>query len=299
MPSLTVLPIVNRNAPARRKAWLGLLASAVLLSGCGASSLTDTPGGMTLGEAGDPVRTASVTAVAPATSGIINGQTGALATTPGKTAAKAASAGGTTPTIGAPNKIVETLTASATPGSNAYKVGPLDVLEISVFKAPELSKSVQVAESGTINLPLVEEIQATGRTAQEIERDIAARLGAKYLQKPQVTVYVKEYNSQRVTIEGSIKKPGVYPMRGGNTLLQYIAMAEGLDDKSDSTVVVFRSKEGKRTGAKFDISEIRAGNAQDPVLQSGDMVVAGSSAMKEALGNVLKMMPLVSVFGLL
>jgi polysaccharide biosynthesis/export protein len=258
---------------------------------------------MTLGQAADPVRTASVTSAAPAApaaSGLISGQAGSLATTPSKTAVKASAAGiGTAPPVGAPTKVVEALTASATPGSNAYKVGALDVLDVSVFKAPELSKSVQVADSGTINLPLVEDVQASGRTAQEIERDIAAKLGAKYLQKPQVTVYVKEYNSQRVTIEGSVKKPGVFPIRGGNTLLQYLAMAEGLDEKSDSTVLVFRMKDGKRTGAKFDVSEIRAGRAEDPALLSGDVVVAGSSAMKEAFTNLLKLMPLVSVFALL
>jgi polysaccharide biosynthesis/export protein len=114
----------------------------------------------------------------------------------------------------APGKAAEAFTASATPGNHAYKVGALDVLDISVFKAPELSKSVQVADSGTINLPLINDVQVVGRTAQEIERDIAAKLGANYLQKPQVTVYVKEYNSQRVTVEGAVKKPGVFPVRG-------------------------------------------------------------------------------------
>lgn len=191
------------------------------------------------------------------------------------------------------------MTASATPGNNAYKVGALDVLDISVFKAPELSKSVQVADSGTVNLPLIADVQASGRTAQEIERDIAARLGAKYLQNPQVTVYVKEYNSQRVTIEGSVKKPGVFPVRGGATLLQYLALAEGLDPNSDATVLVFRTTDGTRSAAKFDINEIRSGTAKDPSLQAGDVVVAPSSTMKEVFNNVIKLLPLASVFAIL
>ena len=100
-------------------------------------------------------------------------------------------------------------------------------MDVSVFKVPELSKSVQVADTGTINLPLVGEVPAAGKTAQEVEQDLTKKLGAKYLQNPQVTVFVKEYNSQRVTIEGAVKKPGVYPVRGKTSLLQFIAMAEG------------------------------------------------------------------------
>ena len=98
-----------------------------------------------------------------------------------------------------------------------------------MFKVPELSKSVQVAEAGTINLPLVGDIQAAGKTPQQVEQDLAKKLGAKYLQSPQVTIYVREYNSQRITVDGAVRKPGVYPFRGKGTLLQYLAMAEGLD----------------------------------------------------------------------
>jgi polysaccharide biosynthesis/export protein len=280
-------------------AWL--MVSAVSLAGCG-GSLTDTgaasslPLGQGVGVQTDktprataqaaPLAAPLVTAQSTATETATRARTGNAATT-GKTAGSSAS------------KIADTLTASATPGSTAYKVGALDVLDISVFKAPELSKSVQVADSGTVNLPLIEDIQAAGRTAQEIERDVAAKLGAKYLQKPQVTVFVKEYNSQRVTIEGAVKKPGVFPVRGGNTLLQYLAMAEGLDPNSDSTVLVFRTTDGKRSAAKFDINEVRSGATPDPALVSGDVVVAPSSAMKEAFNNFIKVLPLASVFALL
>jgi polysaccharide biosynthesis/export protein len=215
------------------------------------------------------------------------------------TGAIAAAAGKERPLGAGATKVAETMTATATPGNNAYKVGALDVLDISVFKAPELSKSVQVADTGTVNLPLIEDVQVSGRTAQEIERDIAGKLGAKYLQKPQVTVYVKEYNSQRVTIEGAVKKPGVFPVRGGNTLLQYLAMAEGLDPNSDSTVLVFRTTNGVRSAAKFDVSDIRAGNAKDPALLSGDVVVAPTSTMKEVFNNFIKVLPLASVFAVL
>jgi polysaccharide export outer membrane protein len=196
-------------------------------------------------------------------------------------------------------QIADAFASVATPGATTYKIGSLDVLDISVFKVPELSKSVQVAGTGAINLPLVGEIPAAGRTAQELERDITSRLGAKYLQNPQVTVYVKEYSSQRVTVEGAVKRSGVYPIKGKTSLLQSIAMAEGLDPSSDATVVVFRTNDGKRSAAKFDIGEIRKGQAEDPELQAGDIVVAGSSAMKETFNNFIKVLPLAGIFALL
>lgn len=190
-------------------------------------------------------------------------------------------------------------TSVATPGEQGYKIGPQDVLEFSVFKVPELGKTVQVADTGTINLPLVGEVRAAGLTATQLERDLEKQLGAKYLQKPQVTVLVKEFNSQRITIEGSVKKPGVYPVRGKATLLQYVAMAEGLDPLADSTIVVFREVDGKRAAARFDINDIRSGATKDPVLTAGDIVVVSNSMIKESLNNVLKFLPLMTVFALL
>ena len=196
-------------------------------------------------------------------------------------------------------RAAEKLTAASTPGNQGYRIGPQDVLEFSVFKAPELQRSVQVSESGSVNLPLIGELRASGRTAQELERETALLLGKKYLQKPQVTIFVREYNSQRVTLEGAVKKPGVYPLRGKTTLLQVIAMSEGLGEVSDSTVVIFRQTNGQRTAAKFDVSAIRSGTATDPVIQAGDTIVAPNSTTKETFGVILKALPLATVFALL
>jgi polysaccharide export outer membrane protein len=194
-------------------------------------------------------------------------------------------------------RTVDLMTAPATPGNNSYKIGPLDVVDISVFKVPELSKSVQVSEVGSINYPLLGEVQAAGLTARDLERSLTGALGAKYLQKPQVTVFVKEFNSQRITLEGAIKKPGVYPIQGGLTLLQAVAIAQGLETSvSDGTAVIFRNASKQRTIARFDIDSIKSGEATDPPLQAGDVIVIGTSASKEALNNVLKVLPLASVF---
>ena len=190
------------------------------------------------------------------------------------------------------------ITTVSTPGSVAYKIGPQDVVEISVFKVAELSKTAQVTEAGTISFPLLGDVAAAGKTARELEKEMAVLLGEKYLQKPQVSVIVKEFNSQRVTVEGAVKKPGVFPIQGSVSLLQAVAMAQGLDVLSDNTVVVVRTIDGKRAAARFDVSDIRDGTAQDPQLQAGDILVAGTSALKEGL-NFLKAMPLTSAFAFL
>lgn len=188
--------------------------------------------------------------------------------------------------------------AASKPGSTAYRIGPLDVIEISVFKVPELSKVAQVSEIGTLNLPLVGEINAAGRSAREVEQELTVKLGAKYLRDPQVTVFVKEYNSQRVTIDGAVKRPGVYPIAGQMSLLQVIATAQGLTDVADATVVVFREVNGRQAAARFDVGEIRDGTRKDPEVKPGDVIVAGTSSLKESL-NVLKVLPLAGLFALL
>lgn len=196
--------------------------------------------------------------------------------------------------------VADKLTAPATPGNSAYKVGPQDVLDISVFKVPDLSRSVQVTDTGTINLPLLGEVEAAGKTSQDIERDLTKKLGAKYLQSPQVTVYVKEFNSRRVTIDGSVKKPGVYPIRGKATLVQFLAVAEGPTDIADvSEIVVFRNVSGKKSAAKFDLNDIRSGSAEDPVIQEGDVIVVNDSMTKAAFQNVLKALPIAAFVPLL
>ena len=197
-------------------------------------------------------------------------------------------------------KVADGFAAVSTPGSTAYKIGPQDVLEISVFKVPDLSRKVQVANSGSVNLPLVGEVQAVGKTAQEMERDLTTKLGAKYLQNPQVTVYIKEYNSQRVTVEGAVRKPGVYPIRGKTSLLQFIAIAGGLDDTASSDdLVIVRTVNGKRTAARFDLGEVRAGKLNDPVIMPGDVIMVNASGTKAAFKKLMKAIPIGSFLLLL
>jgi polysaccharide export outer membrane protein len=197
-------------------------------------------------------------------------------------------------------KEIRSLESRSTPGSDGYRIGPQDVLDISVYQAPDLAKTVQVAETGTVNLPLVGEVQAGGISARELELALKAKLTKKYFQNPQVTVFIREYNSQRVTVEGSVRTPGVYPYRGPTSLLQLVATAGGLSEVADgSDVMVFRTATGAKQAAKFDIDEIKAGRAVDPPIVQGDVVIVNSSTGKKLYQDVMKALPLVGVFGLL
>lgn len=276
---------------------LALAGAALGAAGCGAS-LTEGPVASTLDQPGgiEPYKVAGTPAGAAAQP---SGPVGS--TTPGATNFAAVGTGPSATAAQVMPVAAKDLPASPVASSHAtaYRIGPQDVLDISVFKVPELTKTVQVADAGTINLPLVGEVAATGRTAQEIERDLTKQLGAKYLQNPQVTVFVKEYNSQRVTVEGAVKKPGVYPIRGKSSLLQIIATAEGLTEVAEYDVAVFREVNGKRSAAKFDIEKIRSGDTEDPLLQQGDTVVVGTSALAVGYQNFLKAVPIGSFIALL
>ena len=251
---------------------VGLTALAVLMLGGCANSL-DT-------DAGNAVFVTLPQADGDKPTGAISAAPGPATSVP-TTAAIPVKAGGSPP-----------VTAAAQPGPGAYRIGALDVLEMAVFKAPDLSRTMQVADSGTANFPLIGEIQVVGRTVQEVERDLAKQLGVKYLQNPQVTLAVKEFNSQRVTVEGAVRKPGVFPLRGPATLLQFIATAEGFDATASSDLTLHRLQpDGKRTTLHFDMTDIRNGTSPDPALHSGDVIVVSASFAKQTFENFVKVLP--------
>lgn len=178
-----------------------------------------------------------------------------------------------------------------------YRVGPMDVLDITVFQVPDLTRSVQVDAAGQIILPLIGSVNAAGKTVTELQSDVATRLKEKYLQSPEVTIYVKEFASQKVTVEGSVTQPGVYPISGRTTLLQAIAMARGPDRvANESRVVVFRTINNQRMGAVFDIKAIRSGASEDPEIYGNDVVVVERSGMKSLFRDVTGTVPILGLF---
>lgn len=194
----------------------------------------------------------------------------------------------------------DTTTASgAYEGGGDYRIGAQDLLEISVFGINDLSRTVRVNSNGQVSLPLIGGVMAGGKTIPELEREIGSKLEKGFLQDPQVTVFIKEFTSQRVTLEGALKKPGIYPITGKTSLLQAIAMAEGVDDLADlSGVVVFRQVQGKRMGAVFDLREVRTGNAPDPQIYGDDIIVVEQSGSKSAFRRFIQSVPAIGLFTL-
>ena len=182
-------------------------------------------------------------------------------------------------------------------GSTDYRVGPLDVLDVEVFGVPDLTKSVRVSVGGEFTLPLVGTVPAAGKTVGELEKEIAGRLEDGFMEKPQVTVFVKEYMSQRVTVEGAVREPGIYALTGRTSLLQIIAMSKGLDELANpGGIVIYRNMDGKRYAAAFDIREIRAGRLVDPEVLGSDIVVVDFSGARSNLRDFLYTVPALALF---
>ncbi|MFK8252355.1 polysaccharide biosynthesis/export family protein [Ancylobacter terrae] len=197
-------------------------------------------------------------------------------------------------------EVVPNLGATSVQSGADYLIGPYDVLKIVVFNVPELTGDFQVSPSGQVSLPLVGDVAASNKTTAQLQSDLAANLGRTYLQSPQVSVSVKEYKSQRVTVEGAVVKPGVYNMNGTMTLLQAIAMAEGAKNVAEQeNVLVFRQMGAQRAVARFDIKKIRAGKAEDPGLRGGDTVVVAESGAKASIYELLRFVPVASVFAMI
>lgn len=165
-----------------------------------------------------------------------------------------------------------------------YRIGPLDQLEISVFQVPDLSRTVRVNSRGEISLPMIGAVKAGGKTVVELEDAIAARLRENLLQDPQVSVFIQEFASQRVTVEGSVASQGIKPLTGRTTLLQLIAMSGGVTRMADqSKIIVFRTINGQRMAAIFDLVDIRSGIAEDPEIFGDDLVVVDDSRARTML----------------
>jgi polysaccharide export outer membrane protein len=268
------------KCPRSRASLFGQISAAMLLMACGA---------FLIGCAGSSGNGTFNNVAGYDSSGALVSNAGAGSDAFAPTAASQASAA----------QAADKLTAVAKPGNSAYKIGPLDVLAISVFKVPDLEKSVQVSENGTINYPLIGDVPAAGRTAHELEHELAQKLGGKYIKNPQVTVFVKEYNSQRVTVTGSSKQTGIYPIKGNTTLLQVLALAGDINpDVASGEVMVFRTTDGRRTAARFDMDSIKSGKTEDPLMQPGDVVVVDTSAAKVAFSNFMKVIPLAGTAAL-
>ena len=184
---------------------------------------------------------------------------------------------------------------SYTAAANTYLISPYDLLDIKVFQADELSQEVRVNPNGYISLPLIGKIRAAGLTQERLVAAITAALRKTYLQNPQVTVFIKEYTNQRVTVSGDVKKSGIFPIQGQMTLLQAIAYAGGLDELAKPTeVILFRKTANNKIKAYLlNLKDINSGANKDPYLQNEDKVIVQRSGARQWLKDIRINIPFI------
>ncbi|MBZ0252729.1 MAG: polysaccharide biosynthesis/export family protein [Candidatus Methylomirabilis sp.] len=162
------------------------------------------------------------------------------------------------------------------PESDDYRIGPEDLLEVTVMGEPDLAKRVRVPDSGAVTFPLIGTVQVGGHTVKEVERLVAEKLAAEYLQNPQVNVSLLEYRQGQALVLGEVNSPGPYRVTRSDTLMEMLTKARGFTPLADVTEVkVVRRSEG---GPQVVVINTRAitedGNLQENIpIRSGDIII--------------------------
>lgn len=178
----------------------------------------------------------------------------------------------------------------------SHPIGALDTISVSVFQVESLTGDYKVDAQGRIDYPLLGSVQALGRTTQELRQDLAAALSQKYLQSPNVQVAIKDRAEQTITVDGSVRNPGQFIVKGPTTLLQAVAMAKGTtDDANPSRVVVFRTIRGEQLAGAFDLQDIRRAKAEDPVIYGNDIVIVDGSRARAVYRDLMGALPLLGL----
>jgi polysaccharide export outer membrane protein len=184
---------------------------------------------------------------------------------------------------------------SNTPTSAAeYLIGKDDLIEVMVFEVPELSSIGRVTASGVISLPLLGPVEVVGHTAQEVEMIIEEGLRNRYINDPHVTVFIREYASQPVSVLGAVKFPGIYQIKGEKRLLDILALAQGIDHTAAGKMIqVIR-----RNGADADDAQTITISVEDLFengktelnipIQAGDVVNVLQAGSVFVVGEVLR-----------
>lgn len=184
-----------------------------------------------------------------------------------------------------------TRTAMSSPSASTV-ISPQDTLDVSVFKVPDLSlKKIKVESSGIISMPLIGSVKVTGLSISQAEQKITQKL-KQYMQDPKVSITrTDQALSKRVTVEGEVKTPGVFAIKGSLSFLQAIAMAQGLSDIGDSRNVLFY-RDGQQYNVNLDL--VRTGKIADPGLRGDDRIVVLKDQAKVSEKKTLEYIPVLT-----
>ena len=179
-----------------------------------------------------------------------------------------------------------------------YKIAPMDKLSIKVFKMEDLTGEYDVDLAGNISLPLIGQLKAANLTTDQLDGQLTSKLGEKYLEHPDVSVAIKSSTAHVVTVDGAVREGGSFPVGGPTSLIKAIAMAKGTTEEANNRrVAVFRTIGGQRQAAAFDLTSIRRGEAPDPEIYPGDIIVVDGSSVKAVQKQILQSIPLLAIFG--
>lgn len=159
------------------------------------------------------------------------------------------------------------------PAESAYQIGREDVLDVAVWRDPDLSRTVPVRPDGMISLPLLGDVAAEGKTPHELAKSLGEAL-SPYVQDPRVSVIVREVNSTRVYVTGEVAQPGAYALRGRMSLVQLIALAGGFSDFADRDAIrIIRQGDGEVMQVRFSDMVGNDASKQGLRLRPGDTIV--------------------------
>jgi polysaccharide biosynthesis/export protein len=186
--------------------------------------------------------------------------------------------------------------AIAVPPSQ-QRLSPLDKIRVTVFQVADLSGEFQVDAAGNIQFPLIGTVSAQGKTPIELQAEITRQLSARYLNQPDVQVAVIEQSEQTITVDGAVREPGVRPIRGATTLMRAVALAKGTtEDANPARVLVFRTINGERMAAAFDLQSIRRAESEDPPIYGNDIVIVDGSNSRRLWRDIMQSLPVLGMF---
>ncbi|MBI3696994.1 MAG: polysaccharide biosynthesis/export family protein [Acidobacteria bacterium] len=172
----------------------------------------------------------------------------------------------------------------------AYRLGPGDVVDITVFEVEELSKPAVLSPDGTVSLPLVGVVELAGRTCREAAAHLRELYGNNLIRDPQIAVSVKEYHSQPVSVLGAVTRPGVYQLRGPRRLSDVLALAEGLAPEAGSEVTISRplpaGGEQSFTVATRSLLAADSKAQNNPWIEGGDTLRVSKAGLVYVVGEV-------------
>ena len=182
--------------------------------------------------------------------------------------------------------------------SALIQLQPRDQIDVHVFGEDNLNTDDAVIDqAGNVSLPLIGEVPAAGLSSAQFAKKVEDAYRTRYLRDPHVNVVLVKGAPRVISVEGEVKTPGVFEVQEGYTLLSALAMAGSpLETGKPSEVLIFRNRDGQRVGGRFDVNDIRAGRATDPIVLPGDVVVVGYAAVRGAFLDFLRTAPIIGSF---